>query len=976
MSANILEKESTRKLVKFWESVDDDTPTSPPSTVLEDISEDTTTPYPPQSALAQGLLEKHGFRLFSGKMDHSKLTPSAFGAPNRSKQIQDARDMYQMVVRNAERAGTEVPPYDFVELIGKGGYGRVYKCRKRDTGALVAVKIINIDDADFQEHVLDKDNTIMAFQKEVGILQQLKDNKAKNINMIHEAFDLHNQLWIVSDYCTGGSLRTLMRANTKQGFDEQYIIPVARELAIALKSVHDLGVVHRDIKCANVYVNEEGEIQLGDFGIVGQVEEGGASSKRRTIIGTPHYLPMEMITAKTHQTAEGYGTELDIWSFGATVFEMATGQPPYHDVPPHELREAIINAPRLKGGDYSDGLRDFVAFCLNVDPRARPTAEQVLQHPYIAGSTHKYPTRILVKLIEKYLQWEYGGGQRHSLFIAGGAAPVVVPIGESNEDEQDDALDWNFSTSDTFNEELGRRYSQLVLGQTPGSPDFEAPAGAGLPPIVTKDLSRVEQAEEYWKERSANRGERSLGRVFDAEKKEYALHTPVDDDDGLSSDLPLRNLSGTAPTRESMIDLDSAAALDLVAPTFNFDFGDVPTLKARTSHSTNRDNDDGGQPEYGVSHERRATMEWKFPAEEKKRATMDWSFSTAEATEPDEPDVTMTLPPIDSEGAPPGFRPTLQRMATEPIGKFNDFMHPAQPLVAGSSSPVRDSIHSMIDLDMGLADPAEIVRPSTANSTADSTMTDMTSGNPFDLEEDPEQNERDLNRFSFHKQWQSEGGNQRRRSHKHMQMHSRGSSLTSTDSELDRRMSHPEQPRADDVFDYDYSRSLNDVMQNGLAAGGLQIPENETSMDHWPNFGQDSGLDDVPQYSRQQYAPRLGEDTYPLQQGLRTSDFTPQPSTHAPRQRERQGLELEFPQPMAPHPDSLLENAEPGVVAAEMERLLDDFGMALRRTGEVLRTHSGVRSTDESGYGESENELGSGSERHGSTLHEGHEEGF
>ncbi|KAI7131247.1 hypothetical protein KC317_g17168, partial [Hortaea werneckii] len=104
-------------------------------------------------------------------MDSSLLAPGPFEGPNKQRQIQDAKDMYQTVARNAERSNSAVPPYDFIELIGKGGYGRVYKCKERSTGKLMAVKIINIDDADFQEHYLDKDNTINSFRKEVGILQ-------------------------------------------------------------------------------------------------------------------------------------------------------------------------------------------------------------------------------------------------------------------------------------------------------------------------------------------------------------------------------------------------------------------------------------------------------------------------------------------------------------------------------------------------------------------------------------------------------------------------------------------------------------------------------------------------------------------------------------------------------------------------------------------------------------------------------------
>ncbi|KAK5732475.1 hypothetical protein LTR17_010531 [Elasticomyces elasticus] len=935
----VLEKEHTSKLTKFWDLSEkaDQTPQLP------SIAEHPVAQSPASTSFGEKL--RRVFRPKSPKMDATRLAPGPFEGPNRQRQIQDARDMYQTVVRNAERSNTEVPPYDFLELIGKGGYGRVYKCRKRSNGALVAVKIINIDDADFQEHVLDKDNTISSFRKEVAILQQLKDNNAKNINLIHDAFDMHNQLWIVSDYCTGGSLRTLMRANPRKGFEEHFIVPVARELAIAIKSVHDIGVIHRDIKCANVYVNEEGDIQLGDFGIVGDVDDG--SSKRRTIVGTPHYLPLEMHTSHSHLTDEAYGTEVDIWSFGITVYEMATGLPPYTNIAPDRLAEATANAPRLEGGEYSDGLRDFVAFCLNGNPRERPSAAEVLKHPYIANTEQKYPTSGLVKLIERYAVWEYGGGQRQSLFFAGGAAAPIVPSEADEVAEDDDAVDWNFSTSEGFNADFGRRYSQLVDTQDFAEPSFEAPAGAGLPPIITKDLSRLEEVEQHFKELSATRGERSLDRIFNPTEKAYELHTPVDADDSEEplSDLPLRNMAGTGAMRESLIDLDDAAGLDLTIPTFNFDFGDVPTLKARTSRHEN-----AAEEEYDYEanklDEKRATMEWTFPTVsaadvEKKRTTMDWTFKTAVPAEPEEPEASMHLPVAGSDGLAPGFRPTLKHTTTMPVGQFNDFIHPVQPLFATSSSPVRDSVGSMIDLDVGLADPNEISRPSTAHSFAGSAMTDMTSGNPFDLEDDPEQIELDRNRFSYHKQWQSEGGQTNRRSYKHMPMHSRGSSLTSTDSELD-RMTH--EPEMGGVFDYDYSQKIPDPTRAQLP---LQLPEDDLSMNQWPNFGTDSNFDESPEYSTP-YLPGLDSEDYPLRQGLRTNGLNSQP-TSAPREGNAVRTpqrELEFPDPIGPHPDTLNEDADPHLMVAELDRLLDDLGLSLRATTKALQQHSGVYSEE------------------------------
>ena len=951
---DILEEADANELVTFWEYLG-----------AKEPSERHVDFVPPDL----GRRRTHSTTLQSGPttgrhdMDTSLLVP---GGPDRRKQIQDAKDMYQTVLRNAERSNSAVPPYDFLELIGKGSFGRVYKCKTKGTSELVAVKILNVDDMDISADPRERDETVKDFRKEVSILQQLKDSNAKNVNMIHDAFDLHSQLWIISDYCTGGSVRTLMRANklnpaiqgANLGLEEHFIIPIARELAVAMKCVHDIGVIHRDIKCTNVYVTEDGHIQLGDFGVVGVMDDG--TSKRTTIIGTPYYMPLEMHT-DTPSVMGGYGTEIDIWEYGCTIYEMATGLPPNVRVAPNFLASALeSSAPRLEGGDYSDELRDFIAFCLQSDPKARPTAGEILKHPYVADTLNKCPTNSLVQLIDRYKLWEFKGGQRASLFNPGGAQAPLGLEGSTDDDESMDD-DWNFSTSANFDQAFGQRYSQMLNLDFDG-PQFEAPAMAGLPPIQTKDLTPLERIQKEHKERSANRGEKSLERLWNQDSKPYELHTPVEhsptgfDSEPPLSDLPLRNLSNAGPAREStvMIDLDATPGFDN-APTFNFDFGDMPTIKAKARQSSIDREDEEEEIDdykYGADDQetKRATREWTFPkvepAQKKgpKRATMEWSFSTAEPAEPDEPDSHMQLPPLgngDPLAAPP--RPQLKHTATVPLGQFGDYIHSSQPTVAPiiTSSPVRDSMASMIDLDIGLADPAEIVRPSTASSAAGSNSTEMTSGNPFDLEDDPEQNEIDRNRFSYHKQWQSEGGHPQRSSLRNMPMHTRGSSLSSTDSELD-RMANDQS----DVFDYHYDPKLLDTTREQLHIGIAPL-----DISHWPNFSTDGSLDNgtSPAYSAMP-VPRLGDPGFPLQGGLKANGVLPRSLS---RNREtsnghRKRGEVEFPTPMPPHPDALLEDADSQTLAAELDRMLDDVHGAFRATARAMRMHTGDGGEDES----------------------------
>jgi protein-serine/threonine kinase len=124
--------------------------------------------------------------------------------------------------------------------------------KSRGRGGLVAIKIIEIDKVDYEEMT---HKNLQDTLKEIDILQQLRDSKARPyVNIIEEALPVHNELWIISEYASGGSVNTLMKPTAMikdpgPGLAEKFIIPIARELIQGLKYVHEAGVLHRDLKC-------------------------------------------------------------------------------------------------------------------------------------------------------------------------------------------------------------------------------------------------------------------------------------------------------------------------------------------------------------------------------------------------------------------------------------------------------------------------------------------------------------------------------------------------------------------------------------------------------------------------------------------------------------------------------------------------------------------------------------------------------
>ncbi|MCJ1301474.1 hypothetical protein MMC08_004274, partial [Hypocenomyce scalaris] len=360
--------------------------------------------------------------------------------------IKIAKEQEKAIHEKLRRNGHDIPKYEFQELIGKGAYGRVFKCLDQEHNRVVALKVIDVDTTDYKVNARAKDETIDVTVHEIKVLSQLKDSKAKNVNIMFDAFQIHSQLWIVNDYCPGGSVHTLMRA-TASKLEEKYIVPVARELAEALKAIHTAGIIHRDVKSANVMIHENGSLQVIDFGVAGVLQT--KVDKRTTVIGTPHWMPPEL-----HKLAppEGltYGTEVDVWAYGCTLYEIATGQPPNFRVEPGRRLGATLgrNAPRLDSDRFSEGLCNLVAFVLEGKPADRPSMDAVLQERYINNSEETHPTRSLAELVKTYYRWERSGGQRQSLFFAGGAPAAEYPETLDNEGS------WNFSLTESFEQEF------------------------------------------------------------------------------------------------------------------------------------------------------------------------------------------------------------------------------------------------------------------------------------------------------------------------------------------------------------------------------------------------------------------------------------------------------------------------------------------------------------------------------------------
>lgn len=272
----------------------------------------------------------------------------------------------------------QVSRYCLSKCIGKGNFGDVYKAEQKATSKLVAIKVVNLDESP---------DDIKQIIKEIHFLSKLRH---PNIIQYIESFSQDYNMYIVMEYCAGGSCSDLLKLHKK--LSEDIVGYIIKQVLLGLRYLHLEHKVHRDIKLANILLTENGDVKLGDFGVSTEITM--TKMKKKTFVGTPFWMAPEVITRarvgenghnNNGSDVDGYDEKADIWSTGITTIELITGAPPLAQYDPLKILFDIPKQrpPTLLGFDCSNLIKDFVKYCLIKDPKQRPGANSLLHHHFL-----------------------------------------------------------------------------------------------------------------------------------------------------------------------------------------------------------------------------------------------------------------------------------------------------------------------------------------------------------------------------------------------------------------------------------------------------------------------------------------------------------------------------------------------------------------------------------------------------------------
>ncbi|KAI7899949.1 kinase-like domain-containing protein [Cokeromyces recurvatus] len=260
--------------------------------------------------------------------------------------------------------------FEVGKALGKGNFGHVYLAREKESGFIVALKVL-------YKSELAKTGIEKQLRREVEIQGHLRH---PNILRLYGYFHDKTRVFLILEYAAKGELFTELQNRGR--FTESEAANYAAQMVNALLYLHRKRVIHRDIKPENLMLGLNGELKIGDFGW--SVRTGRLDNRRSTLCGTLDYLPPEMVEGRAHTES------VDLWSLGVLLYELIVGSPPFEDNSNSEydetyerIRNVDIHFPRHVSKDAVD----LITRLLKYSSVERLPLIQVMHHPFITKHT-------------------------------------------------------------------------------------------------------------------------------------------------------------------------------------------------------------------------------------------------------------------------------------------------------------------------------------------------------------------------------------------------------------------------------------------------------------------------------------------------------------------------------------------------------------------------------------------------------------
>lgn len=224
-------------------------------------------------------------------------------------------------------SGKQIGGYEILNIIGHGGMATVYRARQVSMQRIVALKVL-------PRQLMQDDTYLQRFHREVEIVSRLEH---RNIVPVHDFGEFEGQPYIVMRYMPAGSVDDLLGRGP---LDFDLSLKIIEQIAPALDYAHSKGVLHRDLKPSNILMDDNGDAYLTDFGIARVLGEnrGGISITTRHVVGTPAYMSPEQAQG------QALDNRSDLYALGVMLFEMTTGQRPFHADTPYGVAVLQVTA--------------------------------------------------------------------------------------------------------------------------------------------------------------------------------------------------------------------------------------------------------------------------------------------------------------------------------------------------------------------------------------------------------------------------------------------------------------------------------------------------------------------------------------------------------------------------------------------------------------------------------------------------------